>query len=543
MGTMGLPYGLGSMLKEGHKHFAGVDEAVLRNIEACKQMAQITRTSLGPNGMNKMVINHLERLFVTNDASTIVQELEVNHPAAKLLVHAAKAQETEIGDGTNLVVTFGGELLSQAESLLRDGLHTAEAADGYAKAAGKALEILDTLVVEGSKDVDVRNKDTVATRLKGAICSKIYGYEDLLSGIVAEACIDVLPKNPHNFNVDNVRVVKIPGGGLADSSVVKGMVLRRDAEGSVKHVEDGKVVVYAQGVDTASTDTKGTVLIKTAAELEGYAQGEEDKLEEYIKAIADAGAKVVVSGSAIGEMAAHFLEKYGLMMIRLPSKFELMRFCKATGAVARATFGAPSPDELGFAKWLSVQEIGGSMCTVLRQDAALGNISTVVLRGSTEGFLDDVERAVNDGVNAFKALTRDPRCVPAGGATELELARQVAEWGKKQPGLEQYAISKFAEAFEIVPRTLAENSGLNAADVVSALYAAHAQGQTTTGVDIEGGPPKDLGTEGILDLYSTKWWAIKLAADAAVTILRVDQIIMSKQAGGPKPRGPGGDDD
>lgn len=239
----------------------------------------------------------------------------------------------------------------------------------------------------------------------------------------------------------------------------------------------------------------------------------------------------------------HFIEKYGMMALRVPSKFELLRLCKATGATARATFGSPTPDELGFAKSLSTQEIGGSICCVLRQDAALGAISTIVLRGSTEGFLDDVERAVNDGVNAVKSLGRDARAVAAGGAAELEVARQLGVWGKTLPGLEQYAVNKFAEAFEVVPRTLAENSGLNATDAVAALVAAHAQGQAAAGLDIEGGQPKDLGEDGLLDLYSTKWWAIKLAADAAVTVLRVDQIIMSKQAGGPKPRGPGGDDD
>mmetsp|Transcript_9099 Transcript_9099/g.15863 ORF Transcript_9099/g.15863 Transcript_9099/m.15863 type:complete len:543 (+) Transcript_9099:118-1746(+) len=539
----GLPYGLQSMLKEGHKHFAGVDEAVIRNIEACKNMAQITRTSLGPNGMNKMVINHLERLFVTSDASTIVTELEVNHPAARLLVHAAKAQEAEIGDGTNLVLTLGGELLGHAEGLLREGLLTSEIADGYSKAAAKALELLETMVLPGSTELNMRSKDEVARRLKGAISSKINGYEDLLSGMVAESCIDVLPKNPVNFNVDNVRVVKIPGGGLPDSKVIKGMVLRRDTEGTVKNLDDAKVVVFTQGVDTSSTDTKGTVLIKSAEELENYAKTEENKLEEYIKGIADMGVKLVISGSSVGEMAMHFLEKYGLMVVRVPSKFELLRLCKATGATARANFGSPSVDELGFAKSISVQEIGGTMCTVLRQDAALGNISTIVLRGSTEGFLDDVERAVNNGVNAFKGLTRDTRCVPGGGATEIELARQLAEWCKKQTGLEQYAISKFAEAFEVVPRTLSENSGLNAHDVISALYAAHAQGQTHVGVDIESGQPRDLTKEDITDLYTTKWWALKLATDAAITILRVDQIIMSKQAGGPKPRGPNGDDE
>ena len=179
-------------------------------------------------------------------------------------------------------------------------------------------------------------------------------------------------------------------------------------------------------------------------------------MEEYIKSIADCGAKVLVSGGAFGEMAAHFIEKYKMMAIRLPSKFELMRFCKSTNSTARSTIGTPSPDELGFAKVLTVQEVGGSNCIVLQQDASMGSISTIVLRGSTEGFMDDVERAINDAINSYKALCKDSRVVPAGGATEMELSLQVAEFGKKQTGLDQYAIVKFAEAFEVVPRTLAE---------------------------------------------------------------------------------------
>lgn len=539
----GMPYGISSMLKEGYQHFSGVEEAVVKNIEACKGLAQITRTSLGPNGMNKMVINHLERLVVTSDASTIVNELEVNHPAAKLLVMAAKAQAGEVGDGTNLVLSLGGELLSNAEGLLRDGLVTSEISDGYQKACDKALEVLDSMVIPGSDELDMRDKAAVARRLRGAISSKQYGYEDLLCPIVAEACLDVLPKNPANFNVDNVRIVKVMGGGLADSTVIKGMVFKRDAEGSIKEATDAKVVVYGQGVDTAGPETKGTVLIKSAAELESYAKSEEAKLEEHIKAIADTGVKIVVSGGAIGEMAMHFLEKYGLMALRIPSKFDLRRLCKATGAVAMIKLQPPQPDELGFAKELKIQEIGGTNCIVLRQDASVGVVSTIVLRGATEGMLDDVERACDDGVNAFKALAKDARIVPAGGATEIEIARRVSEFGRKQTGLDQYAIQKFAEAFEVVPRTLAENSGMNASDVVSSLYAAHAAGQVSMGVDVEGGPPKDLSKEDIADVYATKWWAIKLSVDAVVTVLKVDQIIMAKQAGGPKPRGGPGDDD
>eukprot|EP00798_Chlamydomonas_sp_ICE-L_P000850 gene850-12802_t len=243
-------------------------------------------------------------------------------------------------------------------------------------------------------------------------------------------------------------------------------------------------------------------------------------------------------------MALHFIEKFGMMAIKIPSKFELLRFCKATGAIARSTLGAPRPEELGFAKVLTVQELGGGHCVVLRQDATMGSISTVLIRGSTAGFLEDVERAINDAVNTFKALGKDSRVVPAGGATEIELARGVAAFGKQQTGLDQYAIAKYAESFEIIPRTLAENSGLNATDVIANLYAAHARGEVTTGVDIDGGPPKDLATRcHIVDSYTAKWWAIKLATDAVCTILKVDQIIMSKQSGGPKPNGgtPGDD--
>ncbi|DBA68483.1 TPA: hypothetical protein ACH3X2_013770 [Trebouxia sp. C0005] len=495
----GMPYGLQAMLKEGHQHMSGMEEAVFRNIEACKQLSMITKTSMGPNGMNKMVINHLEKLFVTSDASTIVNELEIQHPAARLIVLAAQAQEQEIGDATNF-----------------------------------ALQILETLIIKDSDKLDIRNKQAVAQRIRGAVSSKQYGFEDLLCPLIAQACIDVCPKNPNNFNVDNVRVIKITGSGAYNSSVVKGIVIKRDTEGTVKSVTDAKVAVFAQGVDTSSTETKGTVLIKNAEELQTYSQGEEDRMEQVIKGIADSGAKVVVAGSAYGEMAMHFIEKYGMMALRLPSKFDMRRFCRATGATALVKLAAPQPDELGFAKSLALEEIGGTNVVVLQQDASQGQVSTVVLRASTDNTLDDLERAVDDGVNAYKALCRDSRMLPAGGAPEIELCQQLQKYGRKETGLDQYAIAKYAESLE---------ASLNATDVVSSLHAAHANGQQTAGLDIETGQPKDLAEDGILDLYSAKWWALKLATDAVVTVLRVDQIIMSKQAGGPKPRQGGGDDE
>ncbi|XP_057484788.1 T-complex protein 1 subunit theta-like [Actinidia eriantha] len=537
------PYGVQAMLKEGHRHLSGLDEAVLKNIDACKQLSAITRTSLGPNGMNKMVVNHLDKLFVTNDAATIVNELEVQHPAAKILVLAGKAQQEEIGDGANLTISFAGELLQNAEELIRMGLHPSEIIIGYTKAIDKAVQILDELVEKDSAIMDCRNKDEVIKRMKAAVASKQFGQEDILCPLIAEACIQVCPKNPANFNVDNIRVAKLLGGGLHNCTIVRGMVLKSDAVGTIKRVEKAKVAVFAGGIDTSATETKGTVLIHSANQLENYAKTEEAKVEELIKAVADSGAQVIVSGAAVGEMALHFCERYKLMVLKISSKFELRRFCRTTGAVALLKLGPPNQDDLGYVDSVSVEEIGGVRVTVVRNEEGGNSVATVVLRGSTESILDDLERAVDDGVNTFKAMCRGSRIVPGAAATEIELARRLKEFSFKETGLDQYAIAKFAESFEMVPKTLAENAGLNAMEIISSLYAEHAAGNTKVGIDLEEGTCKDISTKNIWDLHVTKLFALKYAADAACTVLRVDQIIMAKPAGGPRREQPAGADE
>ncbi|XP_004498325.1 T-complex protein 1 subunit theta-like [Cicer arietinum] len=527
------PYGMQSMLKEGHKHLSGLDEAVIKNIDACNQLSTITRTSLGPNGMNKMVINHLDKLFVTNDAATIVNELEVQHPAAKILVLAGKAQQEEVGDGANLTISFAGELLHGAEELIRMGLHPSEIISGYTKAITKTVEILDELVEEGSDNMDVRDKEQVILRMKAAVASKQFGLEDTICSLVADACIQVCPKNPVNFNVDNVRVAKLSGGGLRNSTVVRGMVLKNDAVGSIKRMEKAKVAVFVGGVDTSATETKGTVLIHSAEQLENYSKTEEAKVEELIKAVVDSGAKVIVSGGAVGEMALHFCERYKLMVLKISSKFELRRFCRTTGAVAMLKLSRPNPDDLGYVDSVSVEEVGGVTVTIVKNEEGGNSVSTVVLRGSTDSVLDDLERAVDDGVNTYKAMCKDSRIVPGAAATEIELAKRVKDFSFKETGLDQYAIAKFAESFEMIPRTLAENAGLNAMEIISSLYAAHASGNTKVGIDLEEGVCKDVTTTHVWDLHVAKLFALKYAADAACTVLRVDQIIMAKPAGGP----------
>lgn len=533
--------GVAQMLKEGSRYFSGLEEAVFRNISACKQLAHTLRTAYGPNGMNKMVINHLEKVFVTSDAATIIKELEVEHPAARLMVQASEIQEQEVGDGTNFVIIFAGALLEAAEDLLRMGLTPSEIVDGYELALTKALEFLSSLSCY--EVTDIHDIKEVAKGIRTAITSKQYGNEDFLTGLIAGACVSIIPEKSTAFNVDNVRVTKILGCGINSSKVIQGMVFKRGVEGDVSKKSKAKIAVYTCAVDIMQTETKGTVLIKTAAELLDFSRGEESGLEAQLKAIADAGADVVVAGGKFGDMAIHYLNKYGVMAVRLNSKWDLRRVCKTVGATALPRLTAPTKEELGYADSVAVDEVGETSVVVFKNEARESRIATIVIRGSTDNYMDDIERAVDDGVNTFKGITRDGRFVPGGGACEVELARQVASFGETLPGMDQYAVKKFATALEVFPKALAENTGIKANEVLSKLYASHQEGNKNVGFDIEGdikSPIKDMAESGILDLYLTKMWGLKYATAAACTILKVDQIIMAKRAGGPKPPAGGG---
>jgi len=527
--------GFAQMLKEGAKHYAGLEEAVYRNIAACVQLSKTTRSAFGPNGMNKMVINHLEKIFVTNDAATMLKELDVEHPAAKMLVFASKMQEQEAGDGTNWVLMFAGALLEHSEQLLKMGLSVPEVVDGFTLALAKADEILPTLVCDKVKDL--RNKDEVVKAIRSSIMSKQFGNEDFIAGLVAEACISILPVSS-GFNVDNIRVCKIEGSGLYTSTWLRGMVFKRLVESDVTSVLDAKIAAYTCPIDIMQTETKGTVLIKSAKELMDYSKGEEDLLEAQIKAIADSGANCIVAGGKVGDMALHFLNKYKIMAVRLMSKFDLRRLCKAVGATPLPKMTPPTPSELGGCDKVYIDELGDTNIVVFKQDSEEAAIATVIVRASTDNIMDDVERAIDDGVNTFKALTRDPQLVPGAGATEIELARRISQYGETLPGLEQYAVKKFGEALEIFPITLAENAGVKSTELIAKLYAEHQyEGGVRMGFDVDAGgvATTDAFQKGILDLHLVKHWGLKFATNAASTVLKVDEIIMAKPAGGPKP--------
>ncbi|XP_043604370.1 T-complex protein 1 subunit theta [Bombus pyrosoma] len=533
--------GMAQMLKEGARYFSGLEEAVYGNITACKQFAQTVRTAYGPNGMNKMIINHIEKLFITNDAATIINELEVEHPAAKLLVLASKMQEAEVGDGTNFVIIFAGALLEAAEELLRLGITTSEIVEGYEASLEKALQILPTLVCYEVKDY--QDEKQIKLGIKTAIMSKQYGNEEPLTSLVAQACVSILPKKS-TFNVDNVRVCKILGSGISSSEVVQGMVFKRQVEGDVTRKDNTKIAVYTCAIDVIQTETKGTVLIKTADELMKFSRGEESLLESQIKAIADSGATVIVSGGKFGDMALHYMNKYNIMAVRIPSKFDVRRLCKTVGATALPKLVPPSKEELGYADSVYIDEVGDTIVVKFAINGKDSRVSTILIRGSTENYMDDIERAIDDGVNTFKGITRDGRFVPGAGATEIELAAQLSTYADTLPGLEQYAVRKFATALEIFPKTLAENSGSHASELLSKLYAAHKEDKKNYGFDIDQKAGLiDTVEAGILDLFLTKQWGLKYAVGVACTVLKVNQIIMAKRAGGPKVPGGGIRDD
>lgn len=339
------------------------------------------------------------------------------------------------------------------------------------------------------------------------------------------------------FNVDNVRVCKILGSGVLNSSVKQGMVIKREVEGTISKATKCKIALYSCPIDITTTETKGTVLIKSAEELKSFSKGEEDLLEKQIKAISESGVKVVVAGGKFGEMALHFLNKYGIMCVRVMSKFDLRRIAKTVNGQVLAKLIPPTPEEQGYCDSVSIDEVGDVPVILFEQDKSEGLVSTIIVRGSTDNIMDDIERSIDDGVNNFKALTKDGRLLPGAGAVEIELAKQLTTISETYSGLEQYAIKKFAEAFEIVPRTLAENSGQKSTEALSQLYAAHQEGKSNYGFNIEGEPlVVDTNQRGIYDLYLTKYWGITYATKAAISVLYVDKIIMAKAAGGPKPK-------
>lgn len=459
-----------SLLKDGYKTFSGVEETIIRNIEAVKEISSMTRTSLGPNGMNKFILNHLDKLFLTKDSGVMCSELDVNHPAVRLVVNSSKTQETECGDNTNYVITFAGELLSNAELLIRSGVHPTDIISGYEKGLSKAFELFDSakkMEVENIRDIK-----EVSKVIKPAISTKLMQRSDtFLASLIAEACILTCPKNPELFNEENVRVAKILGGAIYDSQVIKGLVVVRHIEGAISKVENCKVAVFNCPLENIGAETKDTVLFKNAQELLGYSKSEEDSMEKIVKDIVDAGVKAVIVGGSVSNMAIHFLDRYKILILRTLSKFELRRIAKSVGATPLTRLGTPLPEELGYADKIAVDEIGSQKCVVITRDSEDNKMATILVRGATNNLLDNTEKIIEDGVNLYRNLCRSNYFVGGAGAFEAYLSNNIKEYAKTNTSLEQYSIEKFGESFEIIPRTIVENAGLKVSEIMANLLS------------------------------------------------------------------------
>lgn len=523
------------LFKQGYLSISNEEGAIARNVQAVREISNIILTSMGPSGRNKIIVNKLGKIFVTNDAATMLNELEIVHPIVKILIMASKQQEFEMGDNTNLVIVLAGELLIIAEKLITLGLKVPEVIQGYNLAAKFVNETLEKLVIDNVENF--MDKDQLIKVIKPVISAKQYGNESIITKLVVESIQQVLnPKNPFNFNIDSIRVVKIMGASLNQSQVIKGMVFPREPEGSVKNIDQkSKVVVFTSPIDISTTETKGTVLLHNAQEMLDFTKGEEHQLDQLVKEISDSGVKVVIAGSSIGDLALHFFNKYKILVLKVPSKFDIRRICQVCGATPLPRLGAPMPDEMGTIDIIETKEIGGDRVTIFRQDDSISRTSTIILRGATQNNLDDIERAIDDGVNAIKGLIKDNRLLPGAGAVEIELVKLITQYGEKTPGLMQLAIKNFAKAFEVIPRVLAETSGFDSSEMLSKLYASHSQEDNLIyGIDIDNEEVVDVSTIGIYDLYASKKSAIALAVEATNTILSIDQIIMAKRAGGPQ---------
>jgi T-complex protein 1 subunit theta len=521
------------MLKDGYRHYQGLEEALYRNIEACKAISEITKTSFGVNGMKKMIVNHIDKLIVTNDTGLMLEEMEIQHPAANLIKMAAKMQKEEFGDGSNYTVTLTGELLNNAEKLLRSGLHPSDIITGYELGLEQALTCLENSVAFNLEKID---DERLLKAIESSLAPKMPSYYKHFARVVLEACSAITQDTAPRFNDDSIRICKILGGCVEDSKVLKGWVITRGPESStLERVENAKVACYRCPFDPDALETKGTVLIENAKDLINFNSSEENYAETLVKGIVEAGVNVVAVGGNISDICLHYLNKYGIFVLKVQSKFELLRLCRLLNARAIPSVKPPTPEDIGYCELVEVQEIGSTKVTVFNKNQVNTNLATIILRGATRTIMDGVESALQNGVSCFKQVLHDGRFLSGASSTECHLVNYIENFSNSLKGLEQYGCKNFGLAFEVFAKILLENAGLNSNRMVPEIVSQNIE-KPQVGVDVFEMKLEKNEILQVYDSYASKVNAIKLASKTALTILRIDQIIMAKPSGGPKPK-------
>ncbi|AKG91847.1 thermosome subunit [Geoglobus ahangari] len=527
------------ILKEGTQRTVGRDAQRL-NIMAARVIAEAVRTTLGPRGMDKMLVDSLGDVVITNDGVTILKEMDIEHPAAKMVVEVAKTQENEVGDGTTTAVVIAGELLRKAEELLDNEIHPTIIAKGYRLAAEKAMEVLDEIAIS----VDVNDEETLRKIAATAITGKHAEYAiEHLSKIVVDAVKRVAEQENGTWTVDidNIKIEKRQGGGVEDTELVDGIVIDKEVvhPGMPKKVKNAKIVVLKAALEVKETETDAEIRITDPEMLQKFIEQEEKMIKDMVDKIAETGANVVFCQKGIDDLAQYYLAKAGILAVRRVKQSDIEKIAKATGARIITDLRDLSSEDLGEAELVEEKKIGDEEMVFIR-GCKNPKAVTILVRGGTEHIVDEVERSLTDSLKVTKAAIENGKVVAGGGAPEIELALRLKEWAPSLGGREQLAAEAFAAALEVIPRALAENAGLDPIDILVELRKAHEDGNVYAGVDVFSGKVVDMKEKGVLEPLRVKKQAISSATEVAIMILRIDDVIAAK--GLEKDKDKGGED-
>jgi thermosome len=536
------------VLSEDSQRTSGKD-AQSMNITAGKAVAESVRTTLGPKGMDKMLVDSSGEVVVTNDGVTILKQMDIEHPAANMVVEVSETQEDEVGDGTTSAVVISGELLKKAEDLLEQDIHATTLAQGYRQAAEKAKEILTDAAIDVSEDDRETLTEIAATAMtgKGAESAK-----DVLSELVVDAVLAV--KDEEGIDTDNIKVEKVVGGSTENSELIEGVLVdkTRVHDNMPYFVEDANIAVLDDALEVKEADIDTEVNVTDPDQLQQFLDQEEAQLKEMVDHLVDAGADVVFAEDGIDDMAQHYLAKEGILAVRRTSSDDAKRIARSTGARIVSNLSDIEADDLGFAGNVVEQDVAGST-KILIEDVEDAKSVTMLLRGGTEHVVDEVERAIEDSLGVVRTTLEDGHVLPGGGAPETELSLQLRDFADSVGGREQLAIEAFADAVEVIPRTLAENAGLDSIDSLVELRSKHDGGDADAGLDAYTGDVINMSDEGVVEPLRVKTQAIESATEAAVMLLRIDDVIAAGDlsggqvdpddggdGGGPPAGGPGG---
>ena len=525
------------ILKEGTSRSRG-KEAQKSNIAAALAVADTIKTTLGPRGMDKMLIDSMGDITITNDGATILDEMDVGHPAAKMMVEIAKTQDDMVGDGTTTVVVMSGELLRKAEDLLEQNIHPTVIVSGYQKAAKKAVEVLESVAVP----VDLGDRETLKKVAMTSMRSKAVGASrDFLADIAVDAVNQVSEKRGDSMlaDIDNIQVVKKEGKSIHDTTLVKGVILDKEVvhAGMPKRVEKAKIALLNAALEVEKTEISAEIRIRDPSQMKAFLDKETSMLSGMVEKIAASGTNVLVCQKGIDDMAQHFLAKHGILAIRRAKESDMEKLSRATGGKVITSIDDLKPGDLGHADNVEERKIGDDKMVFVEGCKDPKSVS-LLIRAGLERMVDEAERAMKDALSVVADVVEKNKIVAGGGAIEAEIAKELRRYATKVGGREQMAISAFADAVEVIPKVLSDNAGLGTIDVLVNLRAAHEKpkGQFM-GVDVFSGKIVDMYEEGVLEPLSVKEHAVKSAAEAASMILRIDDIVAASK---PKePKGPG----